>query len=65
MLVKSPPHIRTELVRRTQAFDGSSVLDIKPYTPSLDRVEHPNVLIGAVIGRNVMSSPASLNRKMK
>jgi tRNA-Thr(GGU) m(6)t(6)A37 methyltransferase TsaA len=26
-----------------EAFDGSPVLDIKPYTPSLDRVEHPNV----------------------
>lgn len=25
------------------AFDGSPVLDIKPYTPSLDRVEHPAV----------------------
>lgn len=26
-----------------EAFDGSPVLDIKPYTPSLDRVEHPTV----------------------
>ncbi|MDR0958673.1 MAG: tRNA (N6-threonylcarbamoyladenosine(37)-N6)-methyltransferase TrmO, partial [Clostridiales bacterium] len=26
-----------------EAFDGSPVLDIKPYTPSLDRVELPNV----------------------
>lgn len=25
------------------ADDGSPVLDIKPYTPSLDRVEHPTV----------------------
>lgn len=25
------------------AFDGSPVLDIKPYTPSLDRVERPHV----------------------
>jgi len=25
------------------AFDGSPVLDIKPYTPSLDRVEAPSV----------------------
>ena len=25
------------------ADDGSPVLDIKPYTPSLDRVEHPAV----------------------
>jgi tRNA (Thr-GGU) A37 N-methylase len=25
------------------ANDGSPVLDIKPYTPSLDRVEHPTV----------------------
>lgn len=25
------------------AFDGSPVLDIKPYTPSLDRVERPAV----------------------
>ena len=25
------------------AFDGSPVLDIKPYTPSLDRVEMPRV----------------------
>lgn len=25
------------------AFDGSPVLDIKPYTPSLDRVETPRV----------------------
>ncbi len=25
------------------ANDGSPVLDIKPYTPSLDRVENPNV----------------------
>ncbi|MBE5962569.1 MAG: SAM-dependent methyltransferase [Lachnospiraceae bacterium] len=25
------------------AFDGTPVLDIKPYTPSLDRVEHPSV----------------------
>ncbi len=25
------------------AFDGSPVLDIKPYTPSLDRVENPSV----------------------
>lgn len=23
------------------AYDGSPVIDIKPYTPSLDRVEHP------------------------
>lgn len=27
----------------TEAFDGSPVLDIKPYTPSLDRVENPVV----------------------
>lgn len=26
-----------------EAFDGSPVIDIKPYTPSLDRVEHPTV----------------------
>ncbi len=26
-----------------EAFDGSPVLDIKPYTPSLDRVENPVV----------------------
>lgn len=26
-----------------QAFDGSPVLDIKPYTPGLDRVENPTV----------------------
>lgn len=26
-----------------EAFDGSPVLDIKPYTPSLDRVETPTV----------------------
>ncbi len=26
-----------------EAFDGSPVLDIKPYTPSLDRVESPTV----------------------
>lgn len=26
-----------------EAFDGSPVLDIKPYTPSLDRVERPTV----------------------
>ncbi len=26
-----------------EAFDGSPVLDIKPYTPSLDRVEKPTV----------------------
>ena len=26
-----------------EAFDGSPVLDIKPYTPSLDRVENPDV----------------------
>lgn len=26
-----------------EAFDGSPVLDIKPYTPSLDRVENPAV----------------------
>ncbi|MDL2318820.1 SAM-dependent methyltransferase [Eubacteriales bacterium OttesenSCG-928-A19] len=26
-----------------EAFDGSPVLDIKPYTPSLDRVESPMV----------------------
>lgn len=26
-----------------EAFDGSPVLDIKPYTPSLDRVENPTV----------------------
>lgn len=25
----------------TDAYDGTPVLDIKPYTPSLDRVEHP------------------------
>ncbi len=25
------------------AYDGTPVLDIKPYTPSLDRVEHPTV----------------------
>lgn len=25
------------------ALDGSPVLDIKPYTPSLDRIEHPQV----------------------
>ncbi len=25
------------------AFDGTPVLDVKPYTPSLDRVEHPTV----------------------
>lgn len=23
------------------AFDGTKVLDLKPYTPSIDRVEHP------------------------
>ncbi len=27
----------------TDAFDGTPVLDIKPYTPSLDRVEAPTV----------------------
>ena len=27
----------------TDAFDGTPVLDIKPYTPSLDRVEEPSV----------------------
>lgn len=27
----------------TDAFDGTPVLDIKPYTPSLDRVEKPSV----------------------
>lgn len=27
----------------TDAFDGTPVLDIKPYTPSLDRVKHPTV----------------------
>lgn len=27
----------------TDAIDGSPVLDIKPYTPSLDRVEAPSV----------------------
>jgi tRNA-Thr(GGU) m(6)t(6)A37 methyltransferase TsaA len=27
----------------TDANDGTPVLDIKPYTPSLDRVEHPSV----------------------
>lgn len=27
----------------TDAFDGTPVLDIKPYTPSLDRVERPTV----------------------
>ncbi|MDO5564445.1 MAG: SAM-dependent methyltransferase [Eubacteriales bacterium] len=27
----------------TDAFDGTPVLDIKPYTPSLDRVEKPIV----------------------
>lgn len=26
-----------------EAFDGTPVLDIKPYTPSLDRVERPTV----------------------
>lgn len=26
-----------------EAFDGTPVLDIKPYTPSLDRVENPAV----------------------
>ena len=25
------------------AFDGSAVLDIKPYTPSIDRIESPSV----------------------
>lgn len=28
-----------------EAFDGSPVLDIKPYTPNLDRVENPAVPI--------------------
>lgn len=23
------------------AFDGSKVIDLKPYTPSIDRIEHP------------------------
>lgn len=27
----------------TDAFDGTPVLDIKPYTPSLDRVRQPSV----------------------
>lgn len=27
----------------TDALNGTPVLDIKPYTPSLDRVEHPSV----------------------
>lgn len=27
----------------TDAFDKTPVLDIKPYTPSIDRVEHPAV----------------------
>lgn len=26
-----------------EAFSGTPVLDIKPYTPSVDRVEHPSV----------------------
>ncbi|WMJ89467.1 SAM-dependent methyltransferase [Anaerocolumna sp. MB42-C2] len=26
-----------------EAYDGSPVLDIKPYTPSLDRIENPGV----------------------
>jgi len=25
------------------AFDGSDILDIKPYTPSVDRIENPKV----------------------
>ena len=25
------------------AFDGTEVIDLKPYTPSIDRVEHPRV----------------------
>lgn len=25
------------------AFDGAPILDIKPYTPSIDRVENPAV----------------------
>ena len=25
------------------AFDGTDVVDIKPYTPSIDRIEHPSV----------------------
>ena len=27
----------------TDAMDGSPIIDIKPYTPSLDRIEHPTV----------------------
>lgn len=25
------------------AFDGSEVIDLKPYTPSIDRIEHPHI----------------------
>jgi len=27
----------------TDAFDGTVVLDLKPYTPSIDRIENPKV----------------------
>lgn len=33
----------TILIPYIDAIDGSPVLDIKPYTPSIDRVEHPLV----------------------
>ena len=37
-------HERAEIeVDYIDAEDGSPLLDIKPYTPSLDRVEHPRV----------------------
>lgn len=30
-------------ITHMDAFEGTPILDLKPYTPSLDRVEHPHV----------------------
>ena len=40
ILSVDPEHGRLQ-ISYTEAFSGSPVIDIKPYSPGLDRVEHP------------------------
>lgn len=45
------------------AYEGSPVLDLKPYTPSLDRVDIPHVRTGAPTGRKAWRNrPRSIGR---
>jgi len=51
-------HVQVDFI---DADDGSPILDLKPYTPSLDRVESPSVAVWSVQGPKSLEESATFD----